>query len=95
MVARSEVSTMNESDLTRIWNGVLADAGAELGREAIESWLRKVNLTAIDGHVATLTAESPFYANHVERHPVFAVCRLFAPKFRVVKSPTKEAGRRS
>ena len=76
MVARSEVSTMNESELTRIWNGVLADAGAELGREAIESWLRKVNLTAIDGNVATLTAESPFHANHVERNFDRAIVRL-------------------
>ena len=67
MNAQREADDNNDTELAPIWSRVIADARSELGRDAVDNWIRKVSLTAIEGDVAILTAESSFHANRVER----------------------------
>ena len=67
MNAERDEDYRRTKSLAPIWTSVMATARKELGREAVERWLRQIELTGIDSDVATLTAASPFAANWVER----------------------------
>ena len=68
MDLRRDMQDDNDRRLAPIWNNVIASARGDLGRDAVDNWIRRVALTGIDADVATLTAESPFHADWVERN---------------------------
>ena len=56
------------ANLRSTWDRVLRDGEAELGREAVDKWLRPISLVEIDKDMAVLAAATQFSADWVERN---------------------------